>query len=235
MRAIINLATLFLVSFSMVSGSAYAAVNVGMSIGDEGLRGFYFAVGDYFRVPEREVMVIRERRIPDEEIPVILFIAQSARVAPSVIIDLRLRRKSWMDIVHHYRLSPEIFYVPVKEVKGPPYGKAYGYYHNKPRKEWKKIVLKDPEVINLVNLQFVSKYHGHPPEKVIEMRSGGRSFLAIHDEFRRGKGHKEHGNGEHAKVEHEKRENGKDKEERGREERGKGEAKGKGAGKGKGK
>jgi len=221
MRAIVILAILFLVSSGVVSGSADATVNIGASIGEGGLRGFYFAVGDYYRVPEREVMVIRERRIPDEEIPVVLFVAQTARVAPSVIIDLRLGRKSWMDIVHHYHLSPEIFYVPVKEVKGPPYGRAYGYYHNRPRKEWKKMVLKDHEVVDLVNLQFISKYHGHPPEKVIEMRSGGRSFLAIHDEIRKGKGHKDHGKVEHEKVEHGKGENG-------REERGKGEAKGKG-------
>lgn len=215
MRVTIILATLFLLLFGVLSESADATVNIGASIGERGLNGFYFAVGDYFRVPEREVMVIRERRIPDEEIPVVLFIAQKARVAPSVIIDFRLHRKSWMDIVHHYRLSPEIFYVPVKEVKSPPYGKAYGHYHNKPRKEWKKIVLKDPEVINLVNLQFVSKYHGCPPEKVIEMRSGGRSFVAIHDEIRKGRDHKAHD-----KVEHGHGENG-------------GEEKGKGAGKGK--
>ena len=221
MRVIIILTTLFFVSFGVISGSGDATVSIGASIGEEGLRGFYFAVGDYFRVPEREVIVIRERQIPDEEIPVVLFIAQKARVAPSVIIDLRLHRRSWMDIVHHYRLSPEIFYVPVREEKGPPYGRAYGYYHNKPRKEWKKILLKDHEVIDLVNLQFISKYHGHPPEKVIEMRSGGRSFLAIHDEIRKGKDHEEH-----EKVEHWKGENG-------REERGKGEGKEKGAGKGK--
>ena len=40
-----------------------AAVNIGVSIGEEGLRGFYLAVGDYFRVPEREVIIVRERRM----------------------------------------------------------------------------------------------------------------------------------------------------------------------------
>lgn len=30
-----------------------ATVDLGISIGDEGLRGFYLAVGDYYRVPER--------------------------------------------------------------------------------------------------------------------------------------------------------------------------------------
>ena len=42
---------------------------------------FDFAVSNYYRVPEREVMVIRERRLPEEDVPVVLFLAQQARVA----------------------------------------------------------------------------------------------------------------------------------------------------------
>lgn len=93
-----------------------ATVDLGISIGDEGLRGFYLAVGDYYRVPEREVIIIKERHIPDEEIPVVFFIAQRAHVRPATIIDLRLRGKTWMDITLHFGLSPGIFYVPLREV-----------------------------------------------------------------------------------------------------------------------
>jgi hypothetical protein len=177
------------------------------------LRGFYLAVGDYFRVPEREVTIIRERRIPDEEIPVVLFLAARARVAPSVVIDLRLGGRSWMDITLHLKLSPEIYYVPVKgEVKGPPYGKAYGYYKNKNRKDWGKIVLSNPEIINLVNLRFISEYHHFAPEEVIRLRADGNNFVVINDEVKKGKA--------------------KEKE-KGSKENDKGEGKGKGKGKGK--
>lgn len=176
---LIILAFIFL---SPISNSE-AAVDLGVSIGDEGLRGFYLAVGDYYRVPEREVIVVKERHIPDEEIPVVFLIAQRAHVRPATIIDLRLRGKTWMDITLHFGLSPEIFYVPVREVvTGPPYGKAYGYYKKKPRKEWRKIVIDDDDVINLVNLRFISKHYSYEPEKVIKLREGGKNFIVINEE-----------------------------------------------------
>jgi len=188
MRAILISLTLMGLLLGVVQ-EVKGDVNVGVSVGEEGLKGFYFSVGEYFRVPEREVIVIRERRIPDEEIPVVLFLAARARVAPGVIIDLRFRGKTWMDITIHYGLSPEIYYVPVKvEVKGPPYGKAYGHYKNKQKKDWKKIVLSNDEVINLVNLRFISEYHHHPPEEVIRTRSEGKTFVAIHTDVKKGKG-----------------------------------------------
>ena len=209
---------IFLFIFVAVCANAQQ-VNAGVSIGEEGLRGFYLAVGDYFRVPEREVILIKERRIPDEEIPVALFIAARARVIPSVVIDLRLGGRSWMDITLHFKLNPEIYHVPVEgEVKGPPYGKAYGYYKNKNRKDWGKIVLSNPEIINLVNLRFISEYHRFPPEEVIRLRAVGKNFILINDEVKKRKGK-------------EKDLKGKDKESREKE---KGEGKGKGKGKGKG-
>lgn len=192
-------------------------MDIGASFGPDGLRSFYFSIHEYFRVPEREVVVIRERRIPDEEIPVVFFIAQKARVIPQTIIDLRLGGKSWMDITLRFGLSPEIYYVAVKvEVKGPPYGKAYGYYKNKPRKEWGKIVLKDADVINFVNLKFISGYQGYPAEEVIKMGSANKHFVVVNDDIKKEKG----------------KEKKEDAGEQGRgQEKGYGEGQGKGKGK----
>ena len=49
--------------------------NLGVSIGNEGVNGFHFSVGEYYRVPEREVVVVRKRGIPDEELPVVFLLA----------------------------------------------------------------------------------------------------------------------------------------------------------------
>jgi hypothetical protein len=67
-----------------------AGVDIGAFIGEDGLKGFFLAVGDYYRVPQREVIMIRERGIPPYEVPVVLFIAKRAHVAPEVIMNLRL-------------------------------------------------------------------------------------------------------------------------------------------------
>ena len=48
---------------------AQTAFSVSASVGD-----FHVAVSNYYHVPEREVIVVRERRIPDEELPVVFFI-----------------------------------------------------------------------------------------------------------------------------------------------------------------
>jgi hypothetical protein len=185
-----------------------ATVDLGISIGDEGVKGFYLAVGDYYRMPEKEIVIVHERHIPDEEIPVIFFIAKMARVKPATIIDLRLGGKTWMNIIVHFGLNPEIFYVPVREgiVIGPPYGKAYGYYKKRPRKEWKTIVLGDNDIINLVNLRFISEYYNYEPEKVIKLREGGKNFIVVNQEVVKEK-----------KAGKEKtKEKGKGKEERGK-------------------
>ncbi|MEW6066883.1 MAG: hypothetical protein AB1610_01095 [Nitrospirota bacterium] len=174
-----------------------AVLDLGISIGEEGLRSFHLAIGDFYKIPRKDIGIFR-KKLPDEEIPVALFLAQRARIKPAKIIDLRLRGKTWMDISLHFGLGPEIFHVPVKEsvVLGPPYGKAYGYYKNKPKKEWKKIRLRDGDIINLVNLKFLSEHYGLPPEKVIKMREKGIKFISINDEIvkekKGGKGSKEH-------------------------------------------
>ena len=162
--------------------SAETQWSLGISIGNEGLRNFSLSVGEYYRVPPREVVVVRERGFHNEELPVIFFLASRARVASGVIIDLRSRGLSWMDITLHFGLSPEIYYVPVQVTKvGPPYGKAYGYYKKHPKHEWKRVVLADDDVVNLVNLRFISEYHGYAPEHVMRMRADGRNFVVINE------------------------------------------------------
>ena len=162
---------------------AQTAFSVSAHIGD-----FHVAVANYYHVPEREVIVIRERRIPDDEIPVALFIARHAGVPWTRVVDMRLRGDSWWDISVRLGVSPEVYYVPVAVVSGPPYGRALGHYKKKHRKEWRTIVLTDADVVNLVELRFLSEHYHVAPERIIELRGKDRDFVAINYEVRgRGK------------------------------------------------
>ena len=187
---------------------AQTAVSVGARIGD-----FNIAVSNYYHVPEREVIVLRERRIRDEDLPVVLFIAQRARVTPATIVDLRLRGMSWWDISVRYGIRPEVYYVPVVVTPGPPYGKAWGHYKKKHRKQWDTIVLADDDVVNLVHVRFLSDYYGVPPERVIEYRGHHADYVAVNYEVARGR-------------------SGRHDDDQG-EDRGTGQGKGNGKGKGK--
>jgi hypothetical protein len=185
---------IFLITLSLIPGTAPAQdtqVDFGISVADGELRSFYLAVSNHYRVPGEEVVAVKERyRFRNEELPVVYYLAARARVKPSAIIDLRINRISWLDISFRFGLTPEIFFVPLTVEKvGPPYGKAYGYYKkNRHNKEWKKIVLSDNEVVDLVNLRFISEYHKIAPDKVIKMRGKGKNFVNINSEIKKGEG-----------------------------------------------
>src|SRR5512139_464551 len=92
----------------LIQGAAAAQsrnVDVGMSIADGRVRSFYLAIGDYYGVPPPQVVDLRERyRYPDEDFPVVYFLAARAHVAPAAIISLRMQRVSWLDITFRLRL-----------------------------------------------------------------------------------------------------------------------------------
>ncbi len=188
-RLITSLMFLFLIPGMMLAQDT--KVDLGISVADGELRSFYLAVSNHYRVPGEEVVAVKERyRFRNEELPVVYYLAARARVKPSAIIDLRMSHMSWLDISFRYGLTPEIFFVPLtmKKVE-PPYGKAYGHYKKyHPNKEWKKIVLSDKEVVNLVNLRFISEYHKLAPDKVIKMRGQGMNFVNINVKIEKGKG-----------------------------------------------
>jgi hypothetical protein len=102
-----------------------------------------------------------------------------------VIVDMRLRGMSWMDITLHYGLGPEIYYVPVAVVHDhPPYGRAYGYYKkHRHHDDWRRIHLRDADIVNQVNLKFMTEHYRYSPEKVMQYRDKGRRFPVINREI----------------------------------------------------
>ena len=179
-------------AFSLGGLAASAGqVDLGISISDGRLKSYYIAVGDHYRIAPRVVVDLRTRyKLLDEELPVVFFLAARAQVSPQAVINLRLGKRSWLDIALHFGLSPEIFFVHVGQERiGPPYGNAYGYYRKFGRAgDWRRLSLLDREVVDLVNLRFASEYYGIAPEEIMIQRGRGRSFIAIHDELGRGQG-----------------------------------------------
>jgi len=168
--------------------SARAGVSVGVSVDEDGLKGFYLAIGEHYQVAEKEVVVVRERNVPDEELPVVFFLAGHAHVEPGVIVKLRLGGRSWMDIALHYKLSPEIFYVAFDRDPGPPYGKAWGHFKKRDRAQWGSIRLVDVEIVNIVNLKFMAEKYGYAPAEIVKMRARGDHFANIHKQAKANKG-----------------------------------------------
>ncbi len=171
----------------LTAGLARAQVTAGVKIDQDGLKGFYLAVGDHFKVAAEKVETVREERIADDELPVVFFLAARAGVSPDVIIKLRHSGKSWMEITTDFGLNAGIFYVPVTSDPGPPYGKAYGHFRNRERSDWGHIWLSDDDVVNFVNLRFISEHYDYSPDEVIKMRQNGDDFVNINAKVKNNK------------------------------------------------
>ena len=173
-----------------------AGVDIGLSLNENGVKEFYLAIGEHYNVPEKEIMIVRKKHIPEEELPVVFLIASKAGAKTQVIINMRLQGKSWMQITRHFGLSASIFYVEIKSKPGPPYGKAWGHFKNNKKTKWKEIRLTDADVVNFVNLKFIANHYGHSPDEVIDMRVKGRNFIEINQTFKQRKaaGKEKHAN-----------------------------------------
>jgi len=140
-----------------------ADVRFGISADDSGLNGFYMSVSEYNRVPHRDVIAVRNHGIPDEELPVVFFLASKANVRPEAVYRLRLQRMSWMEVALRLRLNHDIFY-------------TQRAYHRRG--------LSDIEIIRIVNINTISNYHNCRPEIVTDMRDRHMSFREIDSHFR---------------------------------------------------
>lgn len=163
-----------------LSGLLHASeFDIGISGSDRGISGFSLSVGDYYRVPQREIVMI-ERSIPRDEMGVVYFLAQRSHRSANYITDLRLRGISWWDISIRLGLDPRTLYVVNSHrYSGPPYGQAYGYH-----KEGKRHRLRDAEIVELVNVRFLSAYHGVSVDEVISHRRGGEGYMNIDNRYR---------------------------------------------------
>jgi hypothetical protein len=139
--------------------------------------GFSLSIGDYYRVPVNDVVIL-ERSIPRDEMSVVYYLARHSHKSPHYISDLRLRGMSWWDITLRLGLNPRTIYVvSTHERFGPPYGLGYGHgpsHHH----------LRDADIVDLVNVRFLSDYHHVSPDDVIRYRRGGEHYHNIDDRYR---------------------------------------------------
>ena len=141
---------------------ATAGVELGISISD-GQNSFYLSISERYQVPQERVVLVKKQTIPDEELPVLFFIANRASVDSDLLLKLRLGGMSWLEIGRKYNVGPADYYVDLAGNPGPPYGKAHGHFKKKNRKQWHTISLSDTEIINFVNLKFMSEHFGCSP------------------------------------------------------------------------
>jgi hypothetical protein len=178
MRRMVLAVALPALSFAFAS-SARGDATIGVAAGAGGLNEFHFALCEHYHVPHSTVIVVR-KHIPDDDLPVVFFISQRARVTPDAVVALRMRGMSWMDVAFHFKLTADVFHVHFARDPGPPYGVAHGYYRRRKQSEWASIRLADADMVHLVNVKFLAERHGCAPDDVIKLRAEGKGYGDLH-------------------------------------------------------
>ena len=216
------LAPLLTIMLTAAVGSA-ADISFGLSADQDGLRSFYLSIGEHYEAPETEIIIVRKYNIPDDEMPVVFFISRHGDVDAGLVVKLRSEGKSWFEISAQFGVSPDVYYVSFANDPGPPYGKAWGHYKKKKRNDWKKIHLSDGDVVNLVNIKFMSERYGYTPDEIVKMHDKKHGFVNLNGKVKKHKHEKQR----KAKLQASSKKPGKSAPDKNK-------SKGKGKGKGKG-
>lgn len=141
---------------------------------------YYNGVAEHYHVPATQVVYVMQQGVAMEEVPVVFELATRARVAPGVVLGLRLGGLSWREVGLHFGIGTEAFYVDagVGALSGR-YGSLYSRFWHRPRRTWAGIVLSDADIIDCVNLSFVSGHWHRPVREVITFRSSGQRYHQV--------------------------------------------------------
>ncbi len=145
----------------------------------EGVAAYYRAVGEHFRVPASEILILSEWRLPAEEIPVVLFVAGRGGISPEAVVALRRAGRDWTEVALRYALDAGSFHVPLEGSAGS-LAVAYDAYRARPQSQWAAIVLSDVGIVGLVNLRVLADVLHLTPAAVLQARDGAGSWVGAY-------------------------------------------------------
>ena len=162
-------------SGSAALAATYFDVAVGVRV-NEDTRIFLNVANETWR-PPAPTRIIRRCANPEEDFPVVAFLAYHSHRSPDYILGLRQAGYGWSDIFFHLNVSPKVLFVGIDQDPGPPYGKAWGYW-KKNRSSYtggrSRYRLSDRDVVALVKVQTAARHFGMNPDSVIDARDGRR-------------------------------------------------------------
>lgn len=142
---------------------------------------YYAALESYFKATKSDVAALLAQNINEEELPVVLFMARRTGLDPDAPVGVHSSGLNWMQAAWHFQIPPWVFYTPLdpKDVKNTPYEAAYQEYSD----HADKVDLTDGDIVNLVNLKFLTEFYGCAPKEVVQMRASGKTFRQINDHY----------------------------------------------------
>lgn len=170
----------------VAGGPAPALADQQVRVPDDAREAYFRAVAEFFAMPESEISILGEWRMPAEEIPVVLFLAHRAGVSPEALVALRRSGRSWSELAGRYRLDAAQFYVPIPDrASAGVLQPVYDRYRSVPTPSWSDVALSDREIVSLVNLRVLSQTLHLAPERVLAAAGGAESWVDVYDRLLR--------------------------------------------------
>ncbi|MGE5680621.1 MAG: hypothetical protein ACM34K_07055 [Bacillota bacterium] len=170
---------LVLFVFSAFSSKCSAGNDKSTAASESKASNFYQSICDYYKAPQKEVQAAR--KLPDEEIPVAYFFARTAKVSLEDIINQRLTGSRWSDISKYYEIPLNTFANPLTEENSCRRHEFPSKLHKAKKLSIKKI--SDKEIVNRINIKFISEDHLCSPSYVKSLRKQGDDFVSINDKI----------------------------------------------------
>lgn len=146
---------------------------------------YYRALGEHFRVSRAEVDVLAAWGLPPDHLAVVLFLSRRAGASPDALITQRRDGLSWAEVTGPLGMDASSFYVELGRDASPGrLAAAYERFAATPKGQWPSIELRDAEIVDLVNLDFLGTALGVPPARVLEVAGPAASWVAVHGRLR---------------------------------------------------
>ena len=166
---------------------------VNAPVGGDG--NLFFSISSRYFDRQPQVVQNWGQRFPNpDDLAVFLQICSQSHQSPDVVFNYRKMGLSWYDVGVRVGLPVSVWYVPVAQDPGPPYGNAYGYWRKHERNPGYPVRLSDRQARDLVAVRMAHEYYGVAPETAMDWRRGGANVQAIMTrEYHERHGDKQHG------------------------------------------
>jgi hypothetical protein len=148
----------------------------------ERTQSFYEAVSIHFKTSFDEISDFRDQGIAMEDLPVLFLLADRAKIPPDKIAIDRANGASWMSIAEDYGLGANTFYFMINvKFSNETYSPIFEKYRSAARGQGGEPYLTDNEIVNMVNLKFVSSVHDYNIFEIMAMRDIVNDFPRINE------------------------------------------------------
>ncbi len=174
-------------SIALISLGGLATAGVNFDVGvlwqpqwDDDVQVYLHASNVSYPAPRAHVQeVFSQMTAPDQDYPVLAFIAHRVGVDIRMVWSYRQSRHSWSEVMAHFGVKPNALFVhELPRDPGPPYGKAWGHWRKRGNK-MKTRHLSDDDVRFWVGIRTVSDYSGMSPTATWERHEDGERYQHV--------------------------------------------------------